>query len=254
MGKQPETFIIYGANSAIGSELAKSLLPEVKELILFYHEKTDRIAKILTSDKVVAFNSDIKDYDVLLEQFSQIKHNNHIGAVYLPAVRSYDHKSLAETSLYLTREIIDVNLLGAIHFLKGLISISTPRTKETIDDLSMRIVLLGSNVSRTGLVNGSIYAATKAAIANLTRTVAKEEGKNHILINTISPGPVQTDSQVFLADYREFRKDYFETQKSLTSLNKLADVSDVCLMIKYLTSLENKHITGEEIFLTGGAL
>ena len=254
MGKQPETFIIYGANSAIGSELAKSLLPEVKELILFYHEKSDRIANILTNDKVVSFNSDIKDYDILHEQFSQIKHNSHVGAVYLPAVRSYDHKPLAETSLYLTREIIDVNLLGAIHFLKGLISISTPRTKESLDELSMRIVLLGSNVSRTGLLNGSVYAATKAAIANLTRTVAKEEGKNNILINTISPGPVQTDTQIFLADYREFRKEYFETQKSLTGLNRLAEISDVCSMIKFLTSLDNKHITGEELFLTGGAL
>jgi len=254
MGKQPETFIIYGANSAIGSELAKNILPEVNTLVLFYNDKTDKISDLLKNNKVISFKSDIRDYDNLLDQITYLSKSNHIGAVYLPTIRSYDHKPLYETSLYLTKEIIDVNLVGAIHFLKAMLNYSNQRTNETLDELSMRIVLIGSNVTRTGLKNGSVYSATKAAMANLARSVAMEVGINNTLINVISPGPVIAENQTFKGDYSEFRKQYFETQKGLTSLNRLAEINDVCLMIKYLTSLENKHLTGEEIFLTGGVL
>ncbi|MCL1827682.1 MAG: SDR family oxidoreductase [Candidatus Cloacimonetes bacterium] len=254
MSKQPKTYVIYGANSAIGSELAKSVLPDVNDLVLFYHDKTDNIQSILSHEKVTSFKYDIKDFEGIIEQVNHIKKDRHFAAVYLPTMRSYDAKPLFETSLYLTKDIIETNFLGAIHFLKAMITLMPARAKESLAELSMRIVMLGSNVTRTGLKNGSVYAASKAAIANLCRSVAMEEGVNNILINTISPGPVLTDNSGYKGEYLEYRKEYFENQKAATSLNRLAEIQDVCQAIKFLTSMENQHITGEEIFLTGGSL
>jgi NAD(P)-dependent dehydrogenase (short-subunit alcohol dehydrogenase family) len=114
--------------------------------------------------------------------------------------------------------------------------------------------MIGSNVSRVGLKNGSVYAATKAAVANLVRSVALEEGSYNTLINTVSPGPVETVNNDFDPAYCEFRRDYFANQLKLTSLGRLATVDDVCQTIIFLTSMANSHITGEEIFITGGAI
>ena len=243
---QPETYIILGANSAIGSELAKSIAPKVQQLILFYHQRKERIVD-LVAPNIWQYPVDITNFNDFMGIIHQLKQEfkaQDLGAVYLPTIRSFDHQPLLNTDLKLTREIIDVNFLGAIHFLKSILSLDTVN--------SQRIVLLGSNVSKIGLPNGSVYAATKAAIANLTKSVAQEVGYRNILINTVSPGPVITADQSFDQEYQEFRENYFATQKKFTCLNRLAEIDDVCALIKFLTSLENKHITGEEIFITGG--
>ena len=253
--KQPDTYMIYGANSSIGSELAKKIFPEVQNLILFYHNKTERIGDLISNSKVLSYQSDIKNFNDFKEKINDVfikKEIMNLAAVFLPAIRSYDHKPLVDTSLEITQEIIEVNLLGVVHFLKGLLQNRLHESQNC--NFQTNIVLLGSNVSRIGLKNGSIYSATKAAMANLTRSVAMEVGKANILINTISPGPVETDNSYFLKDYIRFREEYFETQKAFTSLKKIASINEICSLICFLTSLDNTHITGEEIFVTGGAL
>ena len=253
MLKQPDTYLIYGANSSIGSTLAKKVLPNVRNLILFYHKNTDRIKDLFSYPNVRVYQSDIRDFDDFTTKMKSIYDQidiKEIGAVFMPAIRSYDHKKLTETSLDIAKEIIDVNLLGAIHFLKGVLE-----NERKIDFTPQKkVVLLSSNVSRTGLKYGSVYAATKAAIVNLVRSASMEEGMSNTLINAISPGPVNTFDEGFSDEYKRFRKEYFETQKTFTSLNKVANIEEVCSLICFLTSLENTHITGEEIFITGGAL
>ena len=250
MLRLPETYIICGANSMIGSHLARRLVDEVQNLVLCYHENTDRIVDLFTCKNVYHFALDITDFDSLQSDFRKLKCEldiKDLGAVFFPAVRSEDHQPLADTCLDLTRKIIDVNLLGSIHFLKAVLTLNK-------DINSTRIVLLGSNVSRTGLKYGAVYAATKAAMANLVRSVSMEEGLNRTLVNILSPGPVESEIKHAREDYAQFRTEYFETKRLQTSLNKLATPDDVCSMIWYLTSLENGYITGEEIYLTGGGM
>jgi len=246
----PDTYIIYGANSNIGSQLSHLLAPQVKHLILFYHTNTDKIAELFSLPNVLSFSSDILEYEDFMSKIGQINGTiqiENLAAVYLPAARSSDALPLSSTSLILTQSIINSNLIGTIHFLKGILSLNNHVKKTT------RIVLLGSLVSRFGLKNGSVYAATKAAIANLSLSVAMEEGANHTLINTVSPGPVESDNSHFDPEYAEFREKYFDYHRSQSCLGKIATPSDVCSLICFLNSLENNHITGEEIFLSGGS-
>lgn len=249
MYKIPETYIIYGANSDIGSKLAELIVDDVQSLILFYHKNTDNLKNVLSNKKVVLLQSDILNFENLSELFLKVENYNlhrNLGAVYFPAIRSYDFKPLADTSLDIAKDIINVNFLGAINFLKAVLPLNRKVQ-------STRIAVLGSNVSRTGLKNGSVYSASKAAIANLVKSVSIEEGRYNTLINTVSPGPVETNNEKYSSDYADFRNSYFNKQKELTSLNRLADISDVCSLVRYLTSFDNKHITGEEFFITGGA-
>jgi len=252
--KQPKTYIIYGANSCIGAELAKMILPLVENLVLFYHERDYRIESLMNHEKVKIIQSDVCKYEDMVYKFKEVSEEvdvSDMGAVFLPAVRSHDSLSLRETSMELTNQIIDVNLYGAIHFMKAVLGIFYLHPTPSSDGKSARIVMVGSDVSRTGLKNGSIYAATKSAMANLVKSVAMEEGLSNVLINTVSPGPVDTDNSDFNEEYTRFRKEYFETQKALTSLNRVAEVVDICNLIMFLTSIENKHISGEEIFIRG---
>jgi NAD(P)-dependent dehydrogenase (short-subunit alcohol dehydrogenase family) len=244
----PETCIIVGANSNIGAFFAHNIIDCVKQLILFYHIKNDRITDLIDNEKVIAIKNDIKDYNDFQNQLHNLDIEiNDLSALYFPAVRSVDCCPISDIDLKLMQEIIEVNFIGSVHFLKGIFSL-----KQEIK--SSRIVLLGSNVSRSGLENGSIYAASKAAMANLARSVSTEMGEKNVLINTVSPGPVDTKDSTFETNYLKFRDEYFEKNISKTSLKKLASIDEVSSLIKFLTSFENGHITGEEIFITGGAI
>jgi len=246
--KQPDTYIIYGANSQIGSHLAELMQPHVKHLVLFYHKNTNRIAPLLQHQNVIAHSSNIEAFDDLTQILKQTLNNilpKDVAAVYFPAIRSTDAKPIIETDLTLANSIININLLGAIHFLKAILTTKT-------DSNSTRIVMLGSDVSRKGLPNGAVYAATKAAIANLVLSVAKEAGVHNTLINTVSPGPVVINDPQFDPQYTAFRDQYFQEQREQNCLHKLATPDDVCNAISFLTSIENTHITGEEIFVNGG--
>jgi len=246
--KHPDTYIIYGANSQIGSHLAKLIQPKVKHLVLFYHENTDKINHLMLCENVIAHSSDIVDFNGFLQTLTKTLKQappEDLAAVYFPAIRSTDAQPLTETNITLTKNIIDVNLIGAINFIRAILTVKI-KTKST------RIVMLGSDVSRKGLKNGAVYAATKAAVANLVLSVAKEVGTKNTLINTVSPGPVETENQPFDTLYSAFRIQYFQEQREHNCLEKLATNDDVCNAISFLTSLQNTHITGEEIFVNGG--
>jgi len=167
-------------------------------------------------------------------------------------MRSIDAESLIETTPDLWQKIIQVNLIGTYNILRVVIPemIKRNNTKPS----TRRIVIFGSNVSRIGLPNGTAYSASKAAISNLCRSLSIELGPQNILINTISPGPIEIDNSHFSPEYRKFREQYYEEMLKQTPLKRLAKPEDIVSFASFLISEENNFITGEEFFITGGKL
>jgi NAD(P)-dependent dehydrogenase (short-subunit alcohol dehydrogenase family) len=126
--------------------------------------------------------------------------------------------------------------------------------RNNIEPSIRRVVLFGSNVSRIGLPKGTAYSASKAAISNLCRSLSIELGPQNILINTISPGPIEIDNSHFSPEYRKFREQYYEEMLQQTPLKRLAKPEDIVALASFLISGENSFITGEEFFITGGKL
>lgn len=244
------TVLIIGANSNIGSYLAEKYYQAGYRLILHTHKHKQRIDKLLNYEKVYHLEFDIRDYQATNHTINDfIKHNKIIPDILIitSTERSTDFTNLAETDINVCENIINTNVLGAYYILKCLIPFMRTNTLS-------HIVLFSSNVSRIGLAQGAMYAASKAALSNLVRSVAKEEGENGILINAVSPGPVKIDDKHFTDDYRQFREDYYAKQIESIPIKRLAEVEDIYYTINYLTSSDNRYISGEEIFITGGSL
>jgi NAD(P)-dependent dehydrogenase (short-subunit alcohol dehydrogenase family) len=239
--------LIVGANSNIGSKIAEFFLGKADNLFLWTHGKSnsEKLSSSVNSNVKYVYG-DISDEKVVesvfLNDLAEFRIDTFINCATL---RSSDFKPLSETSSDLWKKIFDVNVLGLYYLLHKLIP--NMRTK------GGNIILFGSNVSRIGLKNGSAYAASKAAIANLTRTIALEEAQNKILINTISPGPVLIDDSHFSEDYRAFRNEYYKKELSQIPIGRLIKIEEIISLIEFL-SFKNSYMTGEEIFLTGGKL
>jgi 3alpha(or 20beta)-hydroxysteroid dehydrogenase len=167
--------------------------------------------------------------------------------IHTATVRSHPSLPLVDSDPLEWSNIIRTNTMSAFHLLKAVLPYMYQQNEG-------RILLFGSAVSRSGLAKGSAYAASKAAMSNLCKSLALELENSGILINTLSPGPVQTSNEQFADEYRAFRQDYFEKQEQLIPIHRVAQVSDIYPICKFLVSDQNTYQTGEEIFLTGGKL
>ena len=167
--------------------------------------------------------------------------------IHTATARNHDIKALADTDHALWTSIIQMNIIGTFNILKCLI----PYFRKHKNG---KIVLFGSNVSRIGLPKDSAYAASKAAIANIGRTLATEEAENNIIINIVSPGPIKIDDSQFSESYRKFREEYYNEKLRDIPLKRCASFEDIFGVCRFLLSDENSYITGEEFFITGGKI
>mgnify|MGYP000884847488 FL=1 len=235
------TILISGANSQIGSYLARAFEAKGRSLLLSYNKRNERIAD-LVSNRIQA---DLRDLDTLRDKLAP-----HIASIdcliHCAAIRSEDHQALADTDPKYFRRVFEENVYPVYNLLKILLPDMRSRAFG-------RIVLFTSDVTRTGLPNGSAYAAAKAAIANLAKSAALENSERNILINCIAPGPVETNmAEDFDSDYLEFRKQYFAKHLKRTASGKPVVISEIKTVIDMLISPWISNLCGEEIILNGG--
>lgn len=256
-----EAVIISGANGNIGSTLAKSILKDNNiNVVLIYHNNRYRLDPLLKNhcQHIELIHCDIKYLSSLQEKIQKSLNDRKwipSSLVHTAAMRSIDHNSLLKSDPKIWKEVIDNNIIGTYNILKTYLTCCNDNIQRIKNRESFfRIVLLGSCVSRSGLPYGSAYSASKAAISNISRSLSVELSENNILINTISPGPVNIDDSQFTPEYREFRKKYYDQTLRDIPLKRFAEPEDVISLILYLISNQNKYITGEEFFITGGKL
>ncbi len=247
-----KAIIITGANGNVGSYFALKFLKLGEKLILLIHKNQHRLQDMIKEypDQIALVKADISDYTTLEKNLnSTIKTANWIpkALVHTVSIRNSDFQPLVKSDINLCKKIIDVNLNGTFNILKIVI----PYFKK---EKYGKIILFGSNVTRIGLPRGSAYAASKAALANISRSLAYEEAASNIIINTISPGPIRIDESHFSESYREFREKYYKEKIKEIPLKRCASFEDIFGVCKFLISEENSYITGEEFFITGGKL
>jgi 3-oxoacyl-[acyl-carrier protein] reductase len=109
-----------------------------------------------------------------------------------------------------------------------------------------RIISIGSVLADRAPISGiSVYALTKAAVAGLTRNLARELGPRGITVNTIQPGPVATDMN---PDSGEFA----DTVRSLTAVGHYGQPHDIADAVAFLARAETRFVTGTAWNIDGG--
>src|SRR2546429_242536 len=109
-----------------------------------------------------------------------------------------------------------------------------------------RIITIGStNAERMPFAGGAPYAMTKAAVAGLSRGLARDLGPRGITVNTIQPGPVETDMNP--AD-----GPFAETLKGFMAIKRYGKGDEIAGMVAYLASPEAAFVTGASLTIDGG--
>src|SRR6185295_7031861 len=109
-----------------------------------------------------------------------------------------------------------------------------------------RIINIGSvNAERMPFAGGAPYAMTKAAVAGLTRGLARDLGPRGITVNNVQPGPVATDMNPANGPFAE-------TLKSFMALKRYGQGDEIAAMVSYLAGPEASYVTGASLKIDGG--
>ena len=135
--------------------------------------------------------------------------------------------------------VIGINLTSTFLISKNTI-------KKMLKNKNGKIINITSVVAHTGNLGQSNYAASKAGIVGMSKSLALEYGKKNIKINCISPGFIKSD----MTD--KINEDYIQKLKEKISLGKFGIPEDVANVVLFLSSTMSDYITGETIHVNGG--
>ncbi|EHR1328672.1 MAG: 3-oxoacyl-[acyl-carrier-protein] reductase [Clostridium perfringens] len=135
--------------------------------------------------------------------------------------------------------VIDVNLKGTFNCAKHASAIMLKQRFGKIINMTSVVGIAGN----AGQVN---YAASKAGVIGLTKSLAKELGSRGITVNAVAPGFINTDMTASLSE-----KVKEEASKNIP-LKRLGDPEDVANLVRFLASDAANYITGQVINVDGG--
>ncbi len=150
---------------------------------------------------------------------------------------------IAECSLDLWRQVIDVNLTSAFLACRAVLPAMTARG-------SGAIVTVSSLAGRTGGAPGAVpYAAAKAAVIGFTKGLAKEMAAHGVRVNAVAPGRIATRF------HERFSTPQARTAAAAsTPLGREGDPSEIADAVAFLASPAASFITGETLEVNGGLL
>ena len=231
--------LITGASGAIGNDLVKKFVSLGADVLGSgtKTEKLDQIKKKFSGIKV-------KKFDILeharIEEFVEnvVLELGGLDILINNAGTNVDNLSL-RMSFEEWKKVIDINLTST--FLLSKYSI-----KKMLKNKFGRIINITSVVGHTGNLGQANYAASKAGIIGMSKSLAIEYAKKNITVNCVSPGFIISDMTMNIAE---------KVKMYLTSripMGKLGTGEDVSNCVAFLASNQASYITGETMHVNGG--
>lgn len=241
MNLQNKVALVTGGGAGIGRAIAIDLASHGADVMIVDRQAADAVVDEIKKigRKVFAAQADVSSFDdsvravaVTLESLGRLDfliNNagiNKDGVVWKMTEAQWD-------------AVIDVNLKGCFNFIRA----AAPIFKEQKSGKIVNITSINGMRGKFGQAN---YAASKAGIIGLTKTVARELGKFNVNVNAVAPGMVETEMM------RVLPQEVKEKSLSETVLERIAQPEDIAHVVTFLCSDYARHITGEVIKVDGG--
>ena len=150
-----------------------------------------------------------------------------------------------ETDPNLWQKLININLMGPLNLQKAVLP-------SMINSGSGKIVNIASDAGRVGSSGESVYSACKGGIIAFSKTLAREQARNGIIVNTVCPGPTDTPLLQSFVGNSEFSEKIYNGLKRAIPLKRLGQPEDLPGIVAFLASSDANFITGQTISVSGG--
>ena len=248
MGKlNGKVAVVTGASKGIGAAIAKQLAADGASVVVNYATGRDGADKIVAEitkagGKAIAVGASVAkevDIDAL---FAQTKKAYGKVDILVNNAGVYGFAPLAEISAAEYYRQYDTNVLGLLLTTKAAAGLFPPEGGSVIN--------ISSIVSTLAPPAASVYSSTKGAVDTITKSLAKELEPRKIRVNAINPGFVVTEG----THTAGLTGSGFEKEAiALTPLGRAGRPEDIAPPVAFLASDDARWITGETIFVSGGA-
>ena len=236
--------LVTGASRGIGRAVACGLAADGFDLALVYAGNADAAAEAVAACEASgatarAYRCDVSNadeakatVDAVLADFGSVwALVNNAGITRDTLLARMKDEDFAR--------VLDVNLTGTFNMMRAL-------TRPLMRQRGGRIVSMSSVVGLMGNAGQANYAASKAGLIGLTKSVARELAPRGVTVNAVAPGFVRTDMTAALPEQ------VVERYEGQIPLGRLADPEEVADVVRFLVSDAAAYVTGEVIRVDGG--
>ena len=232
--------IVTGSTGVIGNSILEKLILGGSNILATgtNEEKLKEIKNKYEKINTLKFDiSDHKKIEEFVEKCNSIL-SNKIDVLINNAGITKDNLSIRMKEEE-WKKVIDINLTSTFLITKNVI-------KKMLKFKYGKIINVTSVVGHSGNIGQANYAASKAGLIAMSKSLALEYGKKNITVNCVSPGFIKSDMT------NQISEEHTELLKSRISLNKFGNAEDVANTIAFLSSNMSDYITGETIHVNGG--
>jgi 3-oxoacyl-[acyl-carrier protein] reductase len=237
-----KTALVTGASRGIGAAIAKKLAADGAQVAITYARGADAAAMVVkeierAGGKAIAIQADATDAKAVNAAVEQtVKTFGRLDILVNNAGTAIP-KPFVDATLDELDTVIDINLRGVF--------IATQAALKHLQE-GGRIISIGSCVGERMMTPGlAAYAATKGAVKMFTQGLSREVGARGITVNTIQPGPIDTDLNPAAGDWAA-------PQLANTALKRYGHVQDVAALVAFVAGPDASYITGTSLTVDGG--
>lgn len=236
--------LVTGASRGIGAQIAKTLAAQGAMVIINYNGSEARAQAVADEiqaqgGKAVIYQCNVSDFDACGEMMKEL-------------VKEYGRIDILVNNAGITRDnlimkmkeedfdaVLNINLKGTFNTIKHL-------SRQMLKQRSGKIINISSVSGILGNAGQANYAASKAGVIGLTKTMARELASRGITCNAVAPGFVDTEMTEVLSDGVK------EAACAQIPLGRFGKPEDIANMVAYLAGECGDYITGQVISVDGG--
>ena len=231
--------LVTGGSGGIGQAIAEALAAGGHRVAVGYGANREAAEKAAAGVGGMAVQIDVTDPTAVDVAFGEVEQS--LG----PVDVLVNNAGIAADGLLMRmsddqwRRVLSTNLDGAFHATRRAVPGMVRRRWG-------RIVNMGSVVGSTGAGGQANYAATKAGLIGLTRSMARELGSRNITVNLVAPGPIATAMIDAVSDKRRAE------MTAAVPLGRMGTPAEVGAVVAFLCSSAAAYVTGAVVPVDGG--
>ena len=236
--------LVTGASGGIGRSIALKLASQGARLAVHYNSDKARAEEVAeeirnAGSEAMPLAADVTDSTQVQDMFSKLE--DDWGGVDILVNNAGINKDslLIRMSESDWDDVVEVNLKGAFLCCRAA-------AKTMLRKRWGRIIIISSIVGMVGNVGQANYAASKAGLVGLTKSLAREMASRNITVNSLTPGFIETGMARTMTD------EMMELVTSRIAMGHFGSPQDVASLVAYLAGEEASYITGQAFSVDGG--
>jgi 3-oxoacyl-[acyl-carrier protein] reductase len=247
MGKlNNKVAVVTGASKGIGAGIAKGLAAEGASVVVNYATSKDGAERVVAEiqkagGKAVAVQGDVSKASDVERIFAETSKTFGRLDVLVNNAAIYEFAPIEQITEQHIHRQFDTNVTGLL--------LATKEAVKHFGPDGGNIINISSTATQLTPPTTAVYTATKGAVDAVTRVLAKELGPNKIRVNSINPGPVETEGTHAAG---VIGSDFLKQMEAQTPLGRIAQPADIAPIAVFLASQDSGWLTGETLLASGG--